>query len=635
MDIYKRLLFSLIGVAITVITSLGVVSYYITLDAATAKEIELLTHLTEAHASKLSMSLPGDAEMLAAELELSAPHDHVMALIDSAGQTVAGPSLDDLFKIHRLPFNAKEVAEASTHHGHLDGPDEYLIWASARIPGTPFQLFSAHRTNSHFSTFFQKIGLELLAAAFSILILAIWGAIFHSKLIAQRLGQQHAQWNYQAEHDKLTGLANREHLLQRISQLTRNSATPCPPLALLVMDLDRFKEVNDTLGHNVGDEVLKQVAVHLQQALPQAEVIARLGGDEFALLLAGAELHAAVSATQQVQVALTPVVKVKDIQINMQASIGVALFPAHGEDPNVLIRCAEVAMYNAKQNGLSHVIYAQDLDPYNMRRLMLMSDLRRAIPEQQLVLFYQPKVDLRTDRTVGVEALLRWKHPTQGFIAPNDFIPLAEQSDLIRPLTYWVIDEALLQCRAWRQMGIQLDVAVNLSARNLHDPGLPAKVAGLLAKWSIPPVQLTLEITENAIMIDPDRALRILERLHNMGIKLSIDDFGTGYSSLVYLKKLPVTQIKIDRSFVMDMIKDENDAIIVRSTIDLGHNLGCQIVAEGVESKEILQHLKALNCDYGQGYYLSRPVPSDELISWLSQSNRDKGSKPIGLAARQ
>ena len=291
-------------------------------------------------------------------------------------------------------------------------------------------------------------------------------------------------------------------------------------------------------------------------------------------------------------------------------------------------------MYNAKRHALGSAVYSSELDPYSVRRLTLLGELRSAIDNQQLLLYYQPKVDLTTNRAVGVEALLRWKHPQHGLIPPGEFIPVAEQSDLIHNLTYWVMDEALLQCHVWRQMGYTLNVAINLSPRNLHNPGFPIKVGGLLAKWAVPASGITLEITENAIMIDPERALKTLLRLNHMGVNLSIDDFGTGYSSLLYLKRLPVSQIKVDRSFVMDMTHDKDDAIIVQSTIDLGHNMNCQVVAEGVENKETLERLRRMGCDQIQGYYLSRPLPADEITAWFAQSNWGLSAFPNAAASR-
>jgi len=428
--------------------------------------------------------------------------------------------------------------------------------------------------------------------------------------------------------DALTGFANRDHLRERLTTLVKLDKASNAPFALLLMDLDRFKEVNNTLGHHVGDQLLQQIASRIEENTPDADVRARLGGDEFAILLLDTDGHSALVAARKIQATLETPVTLNNMEIDVRASIGIALFPDHGDSAEVLFRHAEVAMYNAKQRSMTLTTYTADLDSYNLRRLALLGELRNAIEHKQLLLHYQPKVDLISNRTVGVEALVRWNHPQHGLIPPGEFITLAEQSDVIRNLTYWVIDEALLQCHAWRQMGYNLNVAVNLSARNLHDPGLPAKVAGLLAKWAVPASCITLEITENAIMIDPERALKILLRLHGLGLHLSIDDFGTGYSSLIYLKKLPVTQIKVDRSFVMDMTHDDDDAVIVRSTIDLGHHMDCQVVAEGVEDKETLERLRVLGCDHAQGYYLSRPLPADSITAWFGESNWGVTSRP-------
>jgi EAL domain-containing protein (putative c-di-GMP-specific phosphodiesterase class I) len=340
-----------------------------------------------------------------------------------------------------------------------------------------------------------------------------------------------------------------------------------------------------------------------------------------------ADGRSAMIMARKIQSALETPMVFNDMEIDIHASIGIALFPEHGDNAEAVFRNAEIAMYNAKQGNMALATYTSDLDSKSFRRLALAGELRAAIENRQMALHFQPKVDLASDRVVGMEALLRWTHPRHGVILPSEFITIAEQSEIIRTLTYWVIDEALLQCHAWRQMGYTLNIAANLSARNLHDPGLPAKIAGLLAKWAVPADCLTLEITENAIMIDPERALKILMRLHSLGIQLSIDDFGTGYSSLVYLKKLPVSQIKMDRSFVSGMLHNDDDDVIVRSTIELGHHMDCHVVAEGVEDEKTLERLRALGCDHIQGYYVSQPLPSADITAWLRQSGWEISSR--------
>ncbi len=457
---------------------------------------------------------------------------------------------------------------------------------------------------------------------------SIWLAVALSYTMIKRLNRQRRELSYWAQHDTLTGMLNRDHFLERLAQLLENNHGDRNAFSLLVMDLDRFKEVNDTLGHRLGDELLEQVAARISEATPDAELRCRLSGDEFAILLRSDGPNAMMTA-RQIQNMLESPIFLDKIEVDIHISIGIASFPDTPITAHEFLRRAGVAMYHSKQRGMGLTVFSTALDPNDKRRLSLLGELRGAIENQQLRLYYQPKVDLATNRTLGVEALLRWQHPRHGIISPGEFIHLAEQSELIRNLTYWVMDEALYQGHTWRQMGFNLNMAVNLSPRNLHDPGLPMKLGGLLAKWAVPPGCLTLEITENAIMYDPERAMGILERLHDMGTHLSIDDFGTGYSSLIYLKKLPVSQIKVDRSFVMNMAHDDDDAVIVESTIGLGHNLNCQVVAEGVENIETLERLRALGCDQVQGYYLSAPLTADDITCWFTQSNWGIPAKPI------
>lgn len=463
--------------------------------------------------------------------------------------------------------------------------------------------------------------------------LAIAMGLLLSSTQSIQFGAQAAISRDRRDKDTLTGFANRAGLQQRLSELIRSDKPARSSFALLLMDLDRFKEINNNLGHHTGDQLLLHVAARIAESVPDADIRARLGGDEFAVLALNADGRSAMIMARKIQSALETPIVFNDMEIDIHASIGIALFPDHGDNAEAVFRNAEIAMYNAKQGNMALATYTSDLDSHNFRRLALAGELRAAIENRQMVLHFQPKVDLASNRVVGVEALLRWRHPRHGVILPSEFIAIAEQSEIIRTLTYWVIDEALLQCHAWRQMGYTLNIAANLSARNLHDPGLPAKIAGLLAKWAVPADSLTLEITENAIMIDPERALKILMRLHSLGIQISIDDFGTGYSSLVYLKKMPVSQIKMDRSFVSGMLHDDDDDVIVRSTIELGHHMDCQVVAEGVEDEETLVRLKALGCDHIQGYYVSQPLPAGDITAWLRQSGWEISSRPAASRA--
>jgi diguanylate cyclase (GGDEF)-like protein len=384
--------------------------------------------------------------------------------------------------------------------------------------------------------------------------------------------------------------------------------------------LNDFKDVNNTLGHHHGDLLLKEIGPRLQGFLRQSDTVARLGGDEFALLLPDTDQEGALRVAKKAHEVLAVPFKVEGLNIAVEASIGIAHFPDHGATASVIMQRADVAMYAAKRSGSGSAVYAAERDHYSARRLALMGELRYAIEHDELALFYQPKIHMQTRRVIGVEALLRWRHPHRGIIPPDEFIPLAERSGLIRPLTAWVLSTALDQARAWEHDGLQLSVAVNLSARNLSDTQLPDHLTDLLRRTGAPAGRLELEITESSIMADPARALDVLTRLHRMGIPLAIDDFGTGYSSLGYLKRLPVSAVKVDKSFVKNMETDDNDAVIVRSTVELAHNLGLQVIAEGVETSYLWDRLAALGCDAAQGYYMSQPMPADALSKWFVDS---------------
>lgn len=423
-----------------------------------------------------------------------------------------------------------------------------------------------------------------------------------------------------AYYDTLTDLPNRTLLQDRLQQAILAAKRDKKTLALLVMDLDRFKEINNILGHHYGDLVLQQVGPRLREVLRESDTVARLGGDEFAVLLLSIGLDGAILTAEKIlRHFLTPFV-VDCLSLEVGTSIGISLFPEHGDDANTLLRRADMAMYEAKQQSTGYAVYSPQHERHNSSHLILMGDLRHAIDRNELFLQYQPKIDLRNRSIIGVEALVRWQHPSRGTVPPDQFIPLSEQGGLIKPLTLWVLKAALSQCHAWHQAGLKLSVAVNLSARNLQDPQLPDQVARLLQAYDLGPGWLHLEITESVIMADPTRAMEILNQLSKMEIHLSIDDFGTGYSSLGYLKKLPVDEIKIDKSFVKEMAVEKDDAMIVRSTIDLAHNLGLKVVAEGIETQEIYDRLVALGCDAAQGYYISRPVSPADLLGWLADS---------------
>jgi diguanylate cyclase (GGDEF)-like protein len=436
--------------------------------------------------------------------------------------------------------------------------------------------------------------------------------------------QAEALLAHQALHDGLTGLPNRAYFFERTIEAIELSATRETECAVMLFDLDRFKEINDTMGHKYGDRVLIELGPRARAVLRAGDTLARLGGDEFCVLLpdVSSEEDALTVAHRIIEVLEEPFT-IEGVNLGIEASCGIAVAPGLECTADLLLQRADVAMYAAKESNDAVVVYREEIDPNRTGHLALLGDLRHALANDEFVLHYQPKAAMGSRRVLGVEALIRWQHPTLGLVYPDRFIPEAERSGLIEPITYWVLDQALGQCRAWLdsndpQSASGLTVAVNLSTRSLLDASLPSIVASALARWNVPAHLLELEITETIIMTDPKRARRVLTELADMGITLSIDDFGTGYSSLAYLRDLPVTQLKIDRTFVLDMGEDPDDAVIVRAVLDLASNLGLQTVAEGVEDAETWEQLTSLGCDSAQGYFLARPMAVEQFDDWLA-----------------
>ena len=449
--------------------------------------------------------------------------------------------------------------------------------------------------------------------------------------LVDRLRRQAAEHQHQALHDPLTGMGNRRLFREGIESAIGQAQRAGTAMAVLIMDLDRFKEVNDTLGHRNGDRLLQEIARRLLDSLEGSATIARLSGDEFAVLLDSAGAAAAAETANRILSLLDEPLEIDDLTLQIGGSIGIALFPEHGTDADTLVQRADVAMYLAKEGGTGYEFYSPERDEYSPARLALVSELRRAIENRELSVVYQPIADLRTGRIEGAEALVRWEHPTRGLLLPDQFIPMAEHTGLIRPLTLQVLEMAVKDCRTWRDAGHDLSVSVNLSVRGLLDQGLPMAIQRILDAAELPHSALTLEVTETAIVTDPERSEAVLSHLSEAGIRIAVDDFGTGYSSLSRLKRLPVSVLKIDRSFVMAMTTDDNDLAIVRSTIELARNLGLQTVAEGVETSSTWDLLAELGCDSSQGYFVGRPMPTSQLTELLMSGWRDRSDSRANL----
>jgi diguanylate cyclase len=495
---------------------------------------------------------------------------------------------------------------------------QYLIWIAA-IPS----FFSRGQA--------ETIGA--LGACVLAMVIRMAGATGEKKERAEAL------LAHQALHDMLTGLPNRAYFYERTDDAL-GAAPEGSFSAVMLFDLDRFKEINDTMGHKYGDRVLIEVGPRVQTVLRGGDTLARLGGDEFCVLLPRVTDQVdAVRVAERIIGVLEEPFAVDGTNLGIEASCGISLAPDHGNTADLLLQRADVAMYAAKGTQESVVVYTEDLNVNTPARLSLLGDLRNAVARNEFVLHYQPKASMRSRRVLGAEALIRWEHPTLGLLFPDSFIPEAERTGLIEPITQWVLNDALRQCRRWLDLGnpadpTELSIAVNLSTRSLLDVSLPEMVRFALTRWDVAPHLLDLEITETIIMTDPKRARRVLTELAEMGVTLSIDDFGTGYSSLAYLRDLPVHQLKIDRSFVQDMETDSEDAVIVRSVVDLARNLGLKTVAEGVEDASTWEQLTNLGCTSAQGYYLARPMPADLFWTWLEEGGGQVGSTTPGAGRR-
>ena len=466
----------------------------------------------------------------------------------------------------------------------------------------------------HDEVFFQRSAIGIIEDGY---LTRLWGTsrdITERRLYIDKL-------EYQANHDSLTLLPNRNLLYARL-RVALDTQSDGQAFALLLIDLDRFKEINDTLGHQAGDSLLRQLGPRLGEAVAEQQAtVARLGGDEFAILLPRIRnVQQAVVSAHKILDAIRQPFKLEGLDAEISASIGITACPAQASDISTLMRYADVAMYHAKAERLGVSVYQASYDPHSTKRLTLLSELSRAIREDQLELYFQPKVNIATRRVYGFEALLRWNHPKMGFIPPGEFIPLVEVTELIQPLTAWVLERSVQQAAEWYKQGLHFSVAANLSAQNLLEEGFAEHVGVLLERYDLPAERLELEITESTIMVNPDRAGRALDAVNALGVGLSIDDFGTGYSSLAYLKRLPVQALKIDYSFVISMLTDQQDEIIVNSTINLAHNLGLKVVAEGVEEEALLDKLEAMGCEMAQGYFIARPMPVSELEDWIKDS---------------
>jgi len=542
--------------------------------------------------------------LLAAGMVVFAAIDIVYLLRVARGSYVVGTWLDALW-----PAAAVLLGLAAWQAPARDRPHRLEGWAVLVVPS----LFAVSALAVLVLDHFRPVSTVAVLLATATVLAAVVRAAMTFREVRSL-----ADSRRQAHTDELTGLGNRRLVYSELEAALR-ARRDSDRVALLILDLDRFKEINDALGHHIGDRLLRLIGPRLANQLHADDLLARLGGDEFAVLLRGADGDRATSMAARLLAALDAPIDLEGIAVHVDASVGIAVCPDHGTEPATLLQRADVAMYQAKSARSGWQLYIFRPGEHGRDRLQTIQDLRTALDQGQFLLHYQPKVDLRTGRVAGVEALVRWRHPGQGLLYPDTFLPLAEQTGLMRSLTSTVLQTALQQAQAWRQAGLDISVAVNLSVANLIDTHLPVEVGNLLAGFGLPASALELEITETTLMVDPVRSGEVLGALRALGVRIAVDDYGTGYSSLAYLQQLSVDELKLDKSFVLPMLQDPGAAAIVRTTIDLAHSLGLRLVAEGVETDAHLRELARLGCDLAQGYHLSRPLPPDDLTPWLQQ----------------
>ncbi|MDH5611740.1 MAG: EAL domain-containing protein [Gammaproteobacteria bacterium] len=624
MKFSTQLVLSIIGITILSLSVFGGIAYWIIDDGHNQNHNELLKHITTIiHKHWLKTDIKTLTQPSLNEIYEKFATPETLFLIENidgtclvAGNTTLPPS--ELAS--NIASSSKKTDTAHANHGTLKMDNHDYHWNTSQLPNSQYRLtlLRDDSTGQHQSDI--KLGMRLLTTSIIIIWLAVWLSLLLSSIISRRLKEKNEAIQYQAMHDSLTGLPNRSLLFDRIDQAQLTSHRNKIPFALMIMDLDNFKEINDALGHHFGDLMLTKVSKIIQETLRENDSLARLGGDEFALLLPDTEQDGAIICARKILNSLKTPFNIKDTRIESSASIGIAFYPQDGDDAETLLQRADIAMYQAKRTRSHYVIYDQNKDSDNVRQLKLMNDLRETIKNDQLNVYYQPMIDQRTGCTIAAEALARWNHPELGFISPEEFIPIAERTGLIRKLTLSIAKQAMHDCKQWQDMGYEMMIAINISTHCLQDQSFPKKLNQILQSSGISAYNVELEITETVLMQDIGRASQILQQLDQAGFNLSIDDFGTGFSSLAYLKELPVNTLKIDKSFIFDMDNNEDDTAIVQTIIELAHNFNCKVIAEGVETANSLQQLKNLGNDIAQGYFFSKPIPFEELTLWLQNS---------------
>ncbi len=617
MRVSTQVLGAILGITVLSLAVFGGIAYGIARDVSQEAGTRLLAHAVEdiaRHWQQQSAGrIPSRVELERLRHELG-PVNTWLYLVDDGGKRMAA-GYDVPLDLEFPRITERDAVSV----GFMEIAAASHTWAAAPLsaPGQFIVLVSDKDTVTQPVT--RTLANRLLATGLVVVWVAVWVAVLLSSAIGRRLDEKNDALSHQALHDVLTGLPNRALLKDRMQKTQQMAERNKQGFALLLMDLDRFKEVNDTLGHHVGDQLLQEFSKRIQRSTRESDTISRLGGDEFAVLLPDADEDDVRACLNRIMKYMADHHMVNEVRVDMQASIGVAYYPQHGRNPDELLQHADVAMYQAKRDNSGFAIYNPEEDSHSLRRLKLMGELRTAIEQDQLHLVFQPILDLQSGKVAAIEALSRWDHPQLGPIPPDEFIPIAEQNGLIGQVSLYVIRESSRVVREFADAGYTVRVAVNISTQCLQSSTFPGHLEQITREAGIRSDQIELEITESTLMHDLSRAEYVLGQLHGMGIVLAIDDFGTGFSSLAYLQQLPVSKLKIDRSFVMHLMQNPGDQVIIRSVISLGHHLGCKVVAEGVEDQASLDFLQEIGCDLVQGYFLGRPLSERDLRDYLSK----------------
>ncbi len=622
MRLRTQILLSVLGITVLAQAVFGYLAYRQITESRGDQLSIFLQYLNREIAGRFT--IPGNkyvAEIYLEELrqKFSTPQSILIIQKDELILYVAGSSDTDVAIISQ---RLNEAYADSDKHGLIEMQGVEYYWAVSELPDRDYQLVMLEPAGTEEMQIASTLRARLLSSGFIILWIAVWVSLLLSSKISRQLDEKNDQLEFIALHDNLTGLPNRKLLADRLEQVFLQSKRNEESFALFLIDLDRFKEINDTLGHQFGDELLKIIGSRLSDSMRGNDTIARLGGDEFAVLLAQSGHEGAKTCAYRILNKMDVPVCINGVTTESKASIGIAIYPEHGDSIALLMQHADVAMYQAKKSQTGYAIYDAKYNTHSVRRLQLMHDLREAVDNREIEVLYQPLLDAIDEQVISVEGLARWHHPELGPVSPEEFIPMAEQMGLIGALTFQVLEKALQAYSNWKEHDFCPSICINLSTFCLQDMSLPDELQSIFDAYNIEASVVELEITESALMHDLSRAGKILEQLHQMGLKLAIDDFGTGFSSLNYLKKLPVDTLKIDKSFIFDMCESSRDNAIVKTIIELGHNLGCRVVAEGVETAEMLENLRLLNVDVVQGFYYSKPLSDSDFIVWLKNNKK-------------